>query len=63
MVQNWKILKEIDKWNELGFVDLSDPKDVKPASGAAAGETNCPSCNNPVIGNQKFCGECGHKLI
>lgn len=62
MVQNWKFLKEIDKWNELGYVDLTEPKDLKPTAKGADGGLICSACKNPVIENQKFCGECGNKL-
>jgi CRP-like cAMP-binding protein len=62
MIQNWKILKEIEKWNELGFVDLSEPKEKKAVPGQAEGDALCPACNKPVSLSQKFCGECGSKL-
>jgi hypothetical protein len=62
MVQNWKFLKEIDKWNELGYVDLSDPKEQKTTAKGADGGMICSSCKAPIIENQKFCGECGNKL-
>jgi CRP-like cAMP-binding protein len=62
MVQNWKFLKEIDKWNELGFVDLTEPKELKATSKGADGSVICASCKSPIVGNQKFCGECGNKL-
>jgi hypothetical protein len=57
--KNWRILREVDKWNEKGFVDPNEPekKLVKKASGPA-----CPSCSATIIEGQKFCGECGHKM-
>jgi hypothetical protein len=59
---NWKILREIEKWNEKGFVDLKEPtetfiKKAKPSTGL-----NCPDCQAEYQENQKFCGECGCKL-
>lgn len=58
--QSWKILKEIDKWNEKGFVDLED-KDDKPKKKASTGAT-CPQCEGVVEAQAKFCPECGCKL-
>ncbi len=56
---NWKFLKEIEKWNEKGFVDM-DEKVVKLAK---KGETSCPQCLAIIANQQKFCGECGFKLL
>lgn len=55
----WKILKEIDKWNDKGFVDVNEKE--TPSAKKNAGPS-CPSCNQSVDGKQKFCGQCGHKL-
>lgn len=56
----WKILKEIEKWNEKGFVDMEekDDKSKKKKPGAPA----CPQCHAEVASESKFCSECGHKL-
>ncbi|WP_413586668.1 cyclic nucleotide-binding domain-containing protein [Bdellovibrio sp. HCB274] len=60
MLQSWKMLREIDKWNERGYVDINE-KEEKPKK-----KTNgpqCPQCNSEVVAGAKFCGECGHKLV
>jgi hypothetical protein len=59
--KNWRVLREVDKWNEKGFVDPSEPekKVVKKASG---GSSKCPACAAEIQEVQKFCGECGHKV-
>jgi hypothetical protein len=57
---SWKILKEIDKWNEKGFVDM-DEKEEKPKK--KNGGPSCPACSAEVAVGAKFCGECGHKLV
>jgi len=59
--KNWRMLREVDKWNEKGFVDPTEPekKVVKKASGGPS----CPTCSAAVTADQKFCGECGHKLV
>lgn len=55
----WKILKEIEKWNEKGFVDLNE-EDAK-AKKKTDGPT-CPTCGCGVQAQAKFCSECGGKL-
>jgi CRP-like cAMP-binding protein len=57
--QSWKILKEIDKWNEKGFVDL-DEKEEKAKK--KTGGPTCPQCQSEVAAQAKFCPECGFKL-
>ncbi|MFL5814291.1 MAG: hypothetical protein ACJ763_11990, partial [Bdellovibrionia bacterium] len=59
MLNNWKILREIDKWNERGVVDLVDPVTDK----AKGGKASCPACFSEVADKQRFCGNCGHKLV
>jgi len=58
--KNWRILREVDKWNEKGFVDPNEPE-KKPVKKAVGGAT-CPACSASLAEGQKFCGECGHKL-
>jgi CRP-like cAMP-binding protein len=55
----WRILKEIEKWNEKGFVDMTeeDPKKAKKTD-----EASCPQCQAKIIAQSKFCSECGFKL-
>ncbi len=60
--QIWTVLKEIEKWNEKGAVDLDEPAfDPRKFQKASAG-SQCPSCGHGYEGAPKFCGECGHKL-
>lgn len=58
--KNWRIIREIDKWNEKGFVDPNEPE-KKTVKKAASGPT-CPTCSATYTEGQKFCGECGHKI-
>ncbi|HEY8270903.1 MAG TPA: cyclic nucleotide-binding domain-containing protein [Pseudobdellovibrionaceae bacterium] len=60
--KNWRLLREVDKWNEKGFVDPHEAE-KKPAKKASAGGVKCPACSAESQENQKFCGECGHKLL
>lgn len=56
---SWKILREIEKWNEKGFVDMDEKEEKKILK---KGESTCPQCNAIVKENQKFCAECGSAL-
>lgn len=58
--QSWKMIKEVDKWNEKGFVDM-DEKEEKPKK--KSGGPCCPGCAVEVQAGAKFCHECGHKLV
>ena len=53
------MLKELEKWNEKGFVDMTeeDPKKAKKAE-----EASCPQCQAKIVAQAKFCSECGFKL-
>jgi hypothetical protein len=60
ILQSWRTLREIDKWNEKGFVDM-DEKDEKPKKKATGGPA-CPACSVELQAGAKFCHECGHKI-
>lgn len=55
----WKIIREIDKWNEKGFVDMAE-EESKPKR--KPGTPSCPNCAAEVLATAKFCQECGTKL-
>lgn len=61
-IRIWKVLREVERWNEKGSVDpnepVSDPKKMKAASDGH----QCPSCHHSYEGHPKFCSECGHRL-
>jgi hypothetical protein len=57
---SWKIIREINKWNERGFVDLDEKEEVKKKK--TDGPT-CPQCGTGCVADQKFCGECGFNLL
>lgn len=59
--QSWKMLREIEKWNEKGFVDM-DEKEDKPKKKTAGGPA-CPACAVELQAGAKFCHECGHKIV
>lgn len=55
----WQILSEIDKWNDKGFVEMQEAK--TPAASRAG--NICPDCQVEISENQKFCANCGFKLV
>lgn len=59
IAQSWRMLREIDKWNEKGFVDM-DEKEEKPKK--KSGGPACPACAAELQAAAKFCHECGHKI-
>ena len=56
----WRILREIDRLNERGYVDMLEEADGARKKGGS-GE-DCPSCNSTFAAGQKFCANCGAKL-
>jgi hypothetical protein len=56
----WKIIKEIDKWNEKGFVDMTEDE-IKAKK--KSDDTACPECGSAIAPQAKFCSECGHKIL
>lgn len=58
-LNSWKILKEIEKWNEKGLVDLDEKEESKKKK---TGGPTCPTCSVEVAANAKFCHECGGKI-
>ena len=56
----WRILREVEKWNEKGFVDVNEAEfQAKKKSGGPT----CPQCAVDVAPQAKFCQECGAKLV
>jgi CRP-like cAMP-binding protein len=60
LLQSWRILKEIDKWNERSFVDM-DEKEEKPKK--RSNRPACTACGADIVASAKFCQECGHKIL
>lgn len=54
----FKILREIEKWNEKGFVDMTETETKKRKAGAPS----CRACAAEIAAQAKFCQECGHKI-
>ncbi len=58
IVSFWDILKEVNQWNEKGFVDMNEPKIESSEKASLV----CPSCHGGLQDMHKFCPECGFKL-
>lgn len=58
----WSLIKEIDKLNEKGFVDMADVDDG-PKKKIAIDGVECSECHSVVASENKFCGECGAKMV
>lgn len=56
----WRMLREIDKWNEKGFVDMNEEEvqAKKKTDGPC-----CPQCSASIVAQAKFCSECGFKIV
>lgn len=63
MLLNWRLLKEIDKWNEKSLVDIAEPEDsfIKKVV-VARGGLSCPECQTGYGEGSKFCSNCGCKF-
>lgn len=54
----WRIIQEIDRWNQTGHVN---PHENLNEYKAPENE-KCPGCGGEIKVAGKFCSECGHKL-
>ena len=61
-IEIWKIINEVDKWNEKGFVDMNDV-DQGPKKRQVIDGIECSECKAVMAMQSKFCSECGGKLI
>lgn len=61
-IEIWKIIREVDKWNEKGFIDMNDI-DLGPKKKQAKEGVECPECQAVMALQSKFCSECGAKLV
>jgi|GEM_PF-750539 len=60
----WSIIKEIDKLNIKGVVDMTDiDEGPKKKIFVSSGGTECGQCHSLVALECKFCSECGAKVL
>ena len=55
----WRVLREVERWNEKGSVDPNEA--VVEAKVKKAGP-ECSQCQTPYEGTPKFCSHCGAKI-
>lgn len=61
-IEIWRIISEIDKWNEKGLIDMNDV-DQGPKKRQVIDGVECTDCKAIMAVNSKFCSECGCKLL
>lgn len=59
----WSLIKEIDKLNEKGFVDMSDLDEGPKKKSSLSSGVECGQCHAVISQESKFCSECGAKII
>jgi hypothetical protein len=60
----WSLIREIDKLNEKGVVDMADVDDGPKKKSAATGSgAECTACHSIIALESKFCSECGAKVV
>lgn len=57
----WRIVREIDKWNEKGYVDIKDVEE-EPKKRKVIDGVECTTCHAVMASGSKFCSDCGSKL-
>ena len=63
LFNSWRILREIEKWNERSIVDMNDHEETpKKKTLIAASGVECSTCKHVMISAAKFCSECGAKM-
>ncbi len=57
----WRILREVEKWNEQNIVDMYEHEDVPKKKIQTQSSIACVSCKHIIVSAAKFCSECGLK--
>jgi hypothetical protein len=61
LFNSWRVIREIEKWNERNVVDLYEQEEVPKKKTLILGGIQCSACNHVMISVAKFCSECGAK--
>lgn len=62
LFNSWRLIKEIDKWNERGFVDPFEQEELPKKKMLITDGVACGSCQSVMSMGAKFCSDCGAKL-
>lgn len=59
---HWRVLSEIDLWNQKGFVDMSSSIENDFIKIDSSKAESCPSCQQDNSTGANFCQHCGFKI-
>ena len=59
----WSLVREIDKLNERGIVDMNDIDEGPKKKQAIENGIECSQCKTVIALDSKFCSECGTKVV
>lgn len=59
----WSLIREIDKLNEKGFVDMNDIDEGPKKKQVLENAMECTQCKATISLESKFCSECGAKVV
>jgi len=62
-INMWSIIREIDKLNEKGVVDMSDIDEGPKKKVQIENGLECTQCKTVILSDSKFCSECGAKVV
>jgi hypothetical protein len=62
LFNSWRLIREIEKWNERNLVDIYEQEDVPKKKLLVVGGIECTACKHVMISAAKFCSECGAKM-
>lgn len=59
----WSLIREIDRLNERGFVEMNEADDAPRKKTVIENGIECTSCKTILSLESKFCSECGTKVL
>jgi hypothetical protein len=59
----WGIIREVDKLNEKGIVDMTDIDEGPKKKVQIENGLECAQCKSVIMAESKFCSECGAKVV
>jgi hypothetical protein len=62
LFNSWRIIREIEKWNDRSIVDMNEHEDLPKKKILVVEGNECQSCKYVMKSIAKFCSECGVKI-
>jgi hypothetical protein len=62
-INMWGIIREVDKLNEKGIVDMADIDEGPKKKVQIENGLECTQCKSVIMAESKFCSECGAKVV